>query len=200
MRKIRDTDLEIVKLTAKELLLTIFDLTTPFYQAHWRYRKSINNYLDNRIDDRRYFLDRIRYLKRHGLIETFIEGKDKFAELTPKGIKVAKNYLFNNIKIKRPDKWDGKWRIIIFDVPEKVHQKRDFLRDNLVRHNFVQIQKSVYVYPFECTQEVSFFAQGIGILKYVVIMIAEIIQGETKIIEKFLDCHVLNLSDLKRKK
>lgn len=47
-------------------------------------------------------------------------------------------------------KWDGKWRILIFDIPEKRRHLRDMLRDRLVRLGFVNIQKSVWLTPYPC--------------------------------------------------
>lgn len=198
--KIKKTDVEIVTLTAKEVLLTLFDLTTPFYEASRLYRQSIRKYLEQRQEDRSNFLTRIKYLKRKGYIQTFTEGKEKYAELTPKGKKHSQILLLENIKIIRPQKWDSKWRVVIFDIPEKLKLNRDAFRLRLKRMNFLQVQKSVYVFPFECTPEVSLLSKSLDITKYVTIMISEIIQGEDRIIEYFLDNEVLCNKDLKKVK
>ncbi|TAK94397.1 CRISPR-associated endonuclease Cas2 [Patescibacteria group bacterium] len=49
-----------------------------------------------------------------------------------------------------PNKWDNKWRIVCFDMPEDYAQARRFLRDNLTKIGFFHLQKSVYVYPYNC--------------------------------------------------
>ena len=64
--------------------------------------------------------------------------------------------------------------------------------------HFYQIQKSVYVYPFECTEEIQFLSEQLGISRFVIIVVSEIIQGENKIIMDFFDHHVLTRNDLKR--
>src|SRR3990172_6994978 len=176
--KIRKSDLDIIKLTSREILLTLFDLTTSFYEASTLYRQSIRGYLENRSVERSDFIRKIRYLKTKGYIETFVENKEKYAELTPKGKKHSQYLLIDNLIIKKPSKWDGKWRVVIFDIPEKLHYNRDLLRDQLKRLNFIKIQQSVYVYPFECTREVSLISECLDISRYVTIMISEIIQGE----------------------
>lgn len=195
--KIRSSDLEIIKISTKELLLTFFDLTTPFFEASSLYRKSIRKYLEHRDVDRDNFFDRVQYLRRKGLINNFTKNKEKYLELTPKGVKKARNLLLNELEIKRSKIWDKKWRVVIFDVPEKMHRNRDLLRENLISLKFIQIQKSVYVYPFECTMEISCLADLFFVSKYVTIMISEIIQGEELILKTFLDAEVLNKSDIK---
>lgn len=196
--KIKKTDIEIVKLTSKEILLTLFDLTTPFYEASRMYRKSIRKYLEQRSIDRSNFLYKIKYLRQKGYIETFIERKERFAELTIKGKKHSQLFLLENLTIPRPKRWDGKWRVVVFDVPEKWHRKRDIFRDYLKRLNFIKIQQSVYVYPFECTNEIALLSSSLSIDPYVIIMVSEIIQGEDKIIKNFIDSEVLSTRDLKK--
>ncbi len=44
-------------------------------------------------------------------------------------------------------KWDGKWRMVLFDIPEKKRRLRDGLRNILRTLDFVELQKSVWVTP-----------------------------------------------------
>jgi DNA-binding transcriptional regulator PaaX len=43
--------------------------------------------------------------------------------------------------------WDGKWRIVLFDVPEGKRPIRDYLRGVLRRQGFREFQRSMWVYP-----------------------------------------------------
>jgi len=190
--------LEIVKLSTKELLLSLVDLTTPFYLASSLYRQSTQKYLRQRSIDRANFFERINYLKRKGYIKTFTQNKEKYIEFTPKGIKHTANLFLKDIAIKKKQKWDKKWRVVIFDIPEIIKQNRDIFRQKLHQLYFIQIQKSVYVYPFECTSEITAISQILRITKFVTIMISEIIQGEEKILERFLENEVLQKSDLRK--
>lgn len=196
---------EIIKLTAKEILLTFFDLALPFLDAGVRrpskeYCRSMGRYKDMRSAERSEFLGKIRYLRRQGYIQTFVENKKRFVELTAKGFKKIQETKIENIKISKPKKWDGKWRVIIFDVREKIRYSRDIFRDKLRNLGFIQIQKSVYVYPFECAAEIKEISRRLGIEQYVLIMISEIIQGEEKIIEGFIEKEILGNKDLKIRK
>ena len=52
---------------------------------------------------------------------SFKENKEGLAEiiLTKDGEKKALIFKIDEIEIKKPAKWDGEWRIVIFDIPER---------------------------------------------------------------------------------
>ncbi|MBU2595854.1 hypothetical protein KJ713_03430 [Patescibacteria group bacterium] len=189
---------EIVRLASKELILSFFDIFTPFFEASTLYRRSTREYLRKRSIDRSNLLYSIRYWQRQGYITTFVEGKDKFIELTVKGKGYLKNVALDKLKIKRPKKWDGKWRVVIFDIMEKRHSNRDSFRERLKGLGFYPIQKSVYVYPFDCAKEITEISERFFVEEFVIVMISEIIQGEDKIIKFFLEKDILCNDDLKR--
>jgi len=85
----------------------------------------------------------IKRLEKWGYLR---EEKDKIY-LTFKGrAEIIKNILRNK---KDKIKWDGKWRVIIFDIPEMSRKDRNFLRRELKWIGFKELQKSVWVYPYE---------------------------------------------------
>jgi len=191
---------EIVRLTAAHVLGSIADLALPFFEAHSFYRVSARKFREQREFEQVDFAERIKYLRKQGLIENFVEGKEKYFEITSKGVEKLLKYRIDNLSIERPQRWDGKWRIVIFDIPKKHNLDRDILRRELIKLGFVKIQDSVYVYPFDCSKFVENISGRLSIRQFVLIMISEIIQGEEDIIEKFLDSKVLIKSDLKTEK
>jgi hypothetical protein len=70
------------------------------------------------------------------------------------------------LKLKKQEKWDGYWRIIIFDIPEELKQARDTLSKKLKEIGMYPLQKSVYVYPFECKDELEFIIEYYGLRPY----------------------------------
>lgn len=68
------------------------------------------------------------------------------------------------------DPWDGKWRLVIWDVPEKRRVARDLLRYKLKWLGFNQLQKSVWVTKKNCTQQLRDFIKKIGIKDWVTII------------------------------
>jgi len=83
----------------------------------------------------------------------FIKQKSKkIFTLTPRGSKEALFSFINGETVtyapKVPKTWDGGWRIILFDVPEKKRHYRDFLRRVIQVIGFREFQKSVWIYPY----------------------------------------------------
>lgn len=87
--------------------------------------------------------------------------------LTEKGKELALTYDIDDMKIKRPIRWDKKWRIIIFDIPEKIKKKREALRLRLKNIGFFELQKSVFICPFECKKETEYIVEFYQIRKFV---------------------------------
>jgi DNA-binding transcriptional regulator PaaX len=95
-------------------------------------------------------------------------------ELTKRGQKRALQYKLEQLEIKKPRHWDKKWRLAIFDIPEKIKGSRDAFRNSLKDLGFLQIQKSVWVHPFPCENEVDFASQLFGVEEFVFLALATI--------------------------
>lgn len=187
---------EIIKLTAAYVLGSIFELALPFFAASSIYRTSAKKIHQEIDEDKTNLKEKIYYLKKMGMIESFVENKETYYELTPRATKHIERIKYDDIKITKTKKWDKKWRIVIFDVPEDKKTGRDLFRRKIISMGFRQIQKSVYVYPFECTGEVLKVSSFLNLSRFVTIVIAEIVQGEESIIEYFLDEKILTNDDL----
>lgn len=87
--------------------------------------------------------------------------------LSDKGQKKILEYKFEEMKIKIPDRWDGYWRMIIFDIPEHLKTARNALRTKLNELGFHQLQKSVWIHPYECRDEINFIIEFFNIRPYV---------------------------------
>ena len=127
--------------------------------------------------------------KQRKLIEIIEEGDEKFkVQLTNKGKKRVKELCFEALAIKRPAKWDNKWRVLIFDIPTKpkiYHQAREALRHKIKELGFYQMQKSVWVYPYECEDEILFIAELFQVQKHIEILTVEKLLHEEKIKKEF---------------
>jgi hypothetical protein len=87
--------------------------------------------------------------------------------LTEEGKERALQYKIDEIEIKIPKQWDNKWRIVFFDIPEKRRAARDALRRKLKEIGFYEMQKSVFVHPFYCKDEVDFLIEFFDIRPFV---------------------------------
>lgn len=109
--------------------------------------------------DRQELENTIRQLYKSQLIKVR-ENKDGTSTfiLSEKGKVRALTYRFKEMRI-RAGHWDGKWRIVLFDIPEKIKPARDALRHKLKELGFYELQKSVFVFPFECKDEIDFIVE-----------------------------------------
>lgn len=103
------------------------------------------------------------YLRRRGFLNIEKQNHKICISLTELGRKKAGMFQIDKLKIKRPKKWDGKWRIIIFDIAQLKRMHRDALRGKLKELGFVTLQKSVLIYPFDCAAEVELLRDFFGL-------------------------------------
>jgi len=135
----------------------------------------------NKID-RRVLQRIIREFHRDRLVD-FKEDGDNGVRiiLTEQGVKKALRYNIDAIFIEEPKKWDGKWRIVVFDIPEKMKKAREALRDKLRKLGFYQLQKSVFVFPFACHDEINFIVEFFELRSNVRIMTVLDITNEAEL-------------------
>lgn len=87
--------------------------------------------------------------------------------LTEEGKKKVLSFKIDEIKLKKQSKWDGFWRIVIFDIPEKFKQGRNAFAKKLREIGMHPLQKSVYVYPYDCKDELDFIIEYFNLRPYV---------------------------------
>ncbi len=123
----------------------------------------------------------VRNLKRSDLIKKIIKKRDGTynIELTEKGkLKALECRLLRKLEIK-DKKWDGKWRMLIFDVPERLRHGRDALRWKIKKLGFYELQKSIFVIPYECKKEIDLIVSYFELKPYVHYGVLEIAGEET---------------------
>lgn len=87
--------------------------------------------------------------------------------LTDNGKKKIIQFNLDSMKIKKPKQWDNLWRLIIFDIPEKERRGRGALSSKLKELGFYPLQKSVFIYPYECKNEIDFIVEFFSLRSYV---------------------------------
>lgn len=118
----------------------------------WK-RKQVQAAL-RRLRERRY----VRYEER---------GKETYLIITELGKQRLRKFEFNMLSMPELQRrWDGKWRIVIFDIPETKQRERKALRDKLYQLGFFPLQESVFVYPHPCADEIDFLVTFLNIDHY----------------------------------
>lgn len=121
----------------------------------------------------RYRITRIiKNLKNKKLLDIYEKEGEERIEITEKGKKRIVRYKIDELKLNRPKKWDRHWRIIMFDIPEKFKKSRDALSKKMKDMEIYPMQKSVYVCPFDCKDEIDFVSEIFGVRRFVHYVIA----------------------------
>ena len=116
----------------------------------------------------------IWYLKKKGYIKVKGLEPQEGIILTSKGMgKILKIVLEKAEKKKRKD---GKWLMVIFDIPERKRKLRDLFRKNLQILGFKFFQKSIWISPYDVLEEVQRIVQKYDLEKYVKIFLIEEIE------------------------
>ncbi len=105
--------------------------------------------------------------------------------LTTDGKEKALTFQIDKMEIRKPQRWDRKWRIVLFDIPENIKKKRDIFRCCLKRMNFYEFQKSVFVHPFDCENEINYLVEFYNIRKFVRFIRANSLDNEIELKEYF---------------
>jgi hypothetical protein len=103
--------------------------------------------------------------------------------LTKRGI--MKLIILKARKEKAEDKWDKKWRIVIFDIPEKIRKKRDGFRWSLKNMGFLLLQNSIWISPFGNLNDIQLLIKKHRIAEFVVFIVAEKISNDLLYKAKF---------------
>ena len=109
----------------------------------------------------------INKLQKKKLVVIYEKDGMDVVEITKEGEKKILKYKLEEIKILRPKKWDGDWRLIILDIPENFTNASNA---HSTKHSDMEIyplQKSVFVCPFSCRDEIDFIGEFFNVRKYI---------------------------------
>ena len=148
--------------------------------------KHLNRGGVHRKDLYRRITQAITKLERSGFVRTSGTFGNRKVSLTKKGNSEIERMFANEYHIPEPLFWDGKWRMVMFDIREERKQVREQLRVLLTGAGFLRIQDSVWVYPYPCDDFIALvrahLRSGTGeMLSFV----AEALEADRKLREHF---------------
>ena len=108
-------------------------------------------------------------------------GTQQRARLTKKGEAFAAQMHIGAVVPKKVMRWDGKWRVVIFDVPEKRRSVRGRVRNLLKLFNFYCLQDSVWVYPYDCEDLIALLKVDLRLGNAVRYVIADSIENDVQL-------------------
>jgi len=125
-----------------------------------------------------YLQRTLKRLKRQKQVKLTEKDGQMILSLTQNGKKKILKYSLQTLNIEKPKKWDGKWRLVLYDIPKKEKTISDIIRNTLKLWEFYQIQASVYIYPYPCANQIEFMREYYGLGDKVQYMVVEKIEHD----------------------
>jgi DNA-binding transcriptional regulator PaaX len=145
----------------------------------------LKSFIKNERLDKRDFNRVIKRLKNRGLIDIKSKNGQIIIKLEPIGKTRAIEYSLDEMMITKPKKWDKKWRVVTFDIPETKKTARGVFKEKLDNLGFVQLQKSIYVHPYPCEEEIRYICSVYGLGQYVKFILADRVDGQTPLLNRY---------------
>lgn len=134
----------------------------------------LGNMALKRLDRRKRARQLVVYMQQRGLVDykKLVDGRLR-VYITQEGRERANSAEFRYLCIPRPKEWDGKWRLVMFDIAETHRQSRVALTLKLKNLGFYPLQKSAWAYPYPCEAQIELIRRVYEIKKRAIV-IAEI--------------------------
>lgn len=145
-------------------------------------RNLFRGYCRRRSFERRRFLNDLKHLQVRNLIDyqELEDGKIKMI-LTKAGKEKVLVYRLHTLHLQQPKRWDKKWRLVTFDIPHASKRAREAFRKKLHELRFYPLQKSVFITPYHCEDEIDFLASLFDVRKHICILNVSHFEGEEKL-------------------
>ena len=149
-------------------------------------RELIKSYFRQKYFKKYRFLKDLKNLQNRDLLDyrELDNGQIKMT-LTKNGRKQTLNYKLDEIKLQKTAKWDGRWRLVMFDIPHYKRRARDAFRMKLKSLEFYPLQRSVFITPYPCEQEIDFLASIFEVRRHVILVYGSHFEGQEKLKHHF---------------
>ena len=177
---------EILTLLASGVLLAtafimpgmakILPQSSENYQKNWKEWKRFNL---------AYLRRSLKRLKKQKLVEVEEENGLTTIKITTRGKRRVLKYALEELEIAQPKFWDGKWRLIIYDIPQPKRRLSNLMSQTLKSLGFLALQKSVYLIPYPCQPQIEFIREYFGLGDNVLILEVSKIENDKPLREYF---------------
>lgn len=145
----KDTLLKIAALG----FITVAALTSPYFLhaiARGYFKEKTNDAAQKRAR-------KLRELQKRKLLE-FKEIPDGSIKITLShlGKNLIRQYKLEEMTLIKPKLWDKKWRLVTYDIPVSKNKASDSFRKKMKDLGLYQLQKSIWVSPYDCLEEMEF--------------------------------------------
>jgi DNA-binding transcriptional regulator PaaX len=109
-----------------------------------------------------------------------LDGKD-FAQLTPEGRQKLRSLTLSAETHVMSMAWDGKWRVVVLDVPESDKEKRNALRYILKKAGFVCLKNSVWISPHPFEHMLENMKKDLDLRNEIMVILTDSLDPETEL-------------------
>ena len=117
--------------------------------------------------------------RKHLIRAGYLKEESGYLRITSRGEVMLRRIEMHDAPSTRQRSWDGRWRVLIFDVPEYRKSIREKIRRSLDHIGFVRLQDSVWIYPYDCEDFVALLKADFKIGKDVLYMIVDELEGDS---------------------
>jgi DNA-binding transcriptional regulator PaaX len=121
----------------------------------------------------------LKGLRDTGLIEQTFSGQNQYARLTKEGKKKVHSLALGDTSALSPA-WDGKWRIVLLDLPESRKDERESFRYLLKKAGFLCLKNSVWISPFPYEHLFTNIKKDFGLTTELMVFVTDKIDPETE--------------------
>ena len=150
-----------------------------------RFIRGIKWELKRRRMKKEYLMQKFYYLRRKKLIAFRQAGEYTEIVLTEEGKKKALRYQQSRFSLPHAEVWDGKFHLIFFDIPEEHRKARNSFGQKLKHLGCLRFNRSAWIYPYPCRDEIDFLAELYGVGRYIHYAVAQEITNREHLMLKF---------------
>lgn len=126
-----------------------------------------------------YLKRTLKRLEQQKQIEIVVQNGKQYIQLSKNGKRKILRYSLELLTIEKPKRWDGKWRLILYDIPSTDRRLSEFIRETLKNLGCYQIQKSIYLFPYPCFDQIEFLREFHCLGNKIQYMIVEQIENDS---------------------
>ncbi len=119
-----------------------------------------------------------------GLIVFVEKDGRRYARITEEGKRIL---ALERARMNEPHKrrWDHRWRVVLFDIPERRRSIRDRLREFMSAAGFVKLQNSAWIYPYDCEDVITLAKAEFKLGKDVLYLVVDELENDRSLREHF---------------
>lgn len=143
--------------------------------------KRVNDWKQSQKEWKRFNLHilkrNLKRLRDQKVVEIVNKGGQEIVKLTQKGHTRYLKFKLEELSLGGKN-WDGRWRLVMYDIAKFKKSQQEAFRNVLKYINLYQLQKSVYLTPYPCDQQIMYLREYFNIGSEVLIVRVDKIENE----------------------